>query len=147
MSLTAFPCQLLQLETLQTTLEEQTTSFRIKLEAAEKERQKLMQSVRDGTTSRQRHYTQMLEEARVAEEKARAEASGLKTQNESHKAEIARLKRELAAAAFEVEVRLAAWRYRVGVSVALRPRRQPHLPCSSFPCRTPSGWSTRMSTK
>lgn len=90
---------------MQLTLEEQTTAFRIKLDAAEKERQKLLQSVREGTTSRQRHYTQMLDEARLAEEKSKAEAAGLRAQCEAQQGETARLRRELAAAASEVEVR------------------------------------------
>lgn len=93
------------MEKMQTSLEEKTAEFRVKLDAAERERRGLMESVRDGSASRQRHYTQMLEEARVAQEKTKAEAIGLKSQLEALQAEAARLRRDLVASEADVEVR------------------------------------------
>lgn len=63
-----------QLEVMQTTLEAQATEFEAKLQQAEQERQRLMQTLADGQAAKQRHFALLLEESRLKADKHQQEA-------------------------------------------------------------------------
>lgn len=65
---------LLQLKIMQTTLETQEIEFRVRMQAAERERQSLMQTTEEAAAKKQRQNFLQQEETRAKAERAQAEA-------------------------------------------------------------------------